>query len=46
MLNTLECKNCYGTGSVYCGFGSYLDEDNYDTCEECSGEGVIESEEE
>ena len=40
-MNIIPCPNCGGTGYVYTGSGSMLDEDNYDNCRTCDGYGVI-----
>ena len=42
---TISCYHCDGTGYIYNGTGSTLDEDNYDICEECGGYGLLEDSE-
>lgn len=42
MSHTFACHNCDGTGYVYTGEGSMLDEDNYDLCVLCDGYGFLE----
>lgn len=42
---TFACHNCGGTGYIYNGSGSTLDEDNYDNydnCPHCDGYGYFE----
>jgi DnaJ-class molecular chaperone len=34
-----ECDECQGTGSIYVGPGSHLDEQAYDECPQCHGRG-------
>lgn len=34
-----ECDECQGTGSIYVGPDSYLDENNYEECLQCHGRG-------
>lgn len=39
---TFVCHNCDGTGYIYTGSGSTLDENNYDPCPHCDGYGFFE----
>jgi DnaJ-class molecular chaperone len=41
----MKCSECCGTGYVFSGVGSRADEDSYDECETCAGEGEINKEE-
>lgn len=38
------CPKCNGTGYIFIGFSDYMDENNYDECSTCHGEGEIEEE--
>ena len=40
----ISCHNCDGTGYIWNGEGSSLDEDNYDLCSICDGYGILEDE--
>lgn len=44
-MSTILCQNCGGTGYIYIGEGSTLDENNYDNCPICDGYGVVNEDE-
>lgn len=42
MSHTFACHNCDGTGYIWNGVGSTLDEESYDICPHCGGYGYFE----